>query len=58
VTEQRNRKLRNETKEKKCAKTSTGGTDTKGTKERTKILRLNHPKEVIFLRKTKLVIIP
>lgn len=55
MTEQRNRKLRNGTKEKKYAKTSKGSTDTKGTKERKKILKGKHPKEVIFLRKTKLV---
>lgn len=58
MTEQRNRKLINETKEKKYVKTSKGGTNTKGTKERRKILRRKHPKEVIFLRKTKLVSMP
>jgi len=42
-------------KEKKYAKTIQGGTDTKRTKERKKILRRKHPKEVISLRKTKLV---
>ena len=43
VTEQSHRKLRNEIKENKYAKTSKVGTDTKETKERKKRLGRKHP---------------
>jgi len=58
VTEQRNKKLRNKTKEKKYTKTSKEGADTKRIKEWKKRLRRKHSKVVIFLRKTKLVSVP